>query len=59
MKIHLYLPAEKFHDALCDRYKHIMNTVDHDSDEIEEKREDIEKKQEKKKEMITKERNQI
>ncbi len=29
MKIHLYLPPEKDHDALCDRYKHIMTTVDH------------------------------
>jgi len=29
MKIHLYLPPERDHDALCDRYKHIMTTVDH------------------------------
>ena len=38
MKVHLYLPPERDHDAMCDRYKHIMTTIDHDSEEIEEKR---------------------
>ena len=28
MKIHLYLPPVHKHDAICDRYKHILNTVD-------------------------------
>jgi len=33
LKIHLYLPPEHVHDALCDRYKHILKTIDHNEHE--------------------------
>ena len=29
MKIHLFLPPVHMHDAICERYKHILKTVDH------------------------------
>ena len=28
MKIHLFLPPVHMHDAICERYRHILNTVD-------------------------------
>lgn len=28
MKIHLFLPPVHMHDAICERYRHILNTID-------------------------------